>query len=134
MKGRIKLSSKIYNEAHALSEEAMEKADTDEYDGCNTNEKIARMSAAIARESETFVDWLRSFEMTSVLHDENIQKVRLLASFAFEETICRGCGKTRNDKFVMSYTNCDCAFCKICLEEAVSATLTCPACEQQLIW
>ena len=134
MKGRIDLSSKIYNEADALSEEAMDKATTDDYDEYGDNEKLARISEAMAREAETYVDWLRSFEMTTLLHDENIQKVRLLASFAFEETICRGCGKTRNDKFVMSYTNCDCAFCKICLEEAVSATLTCPACEQQLIW
>ena len=133
MKGRIDLSSKIYNEADALSEEAMDKATTDDYDECGDNEKLARISEAMAREAETYVDWLRSFEMTTLLHDENIRKARLLPSMALEETTCGGCGKTRNSRFVMTYTDCNCTICKVCLEEAVAATQNCPACGKPLI-
>ena len=133
MKGRIDLSSRIYNEAEALAEEAMDKAITDDHDECEDFEKFVRISDAMLREAETYVDWLRSFEKTTLLHDANIREARLLPSMALEETTCGGCGKNRNSRFVMTYTECNCTLCKVCLEEAVAATLNCPKCGKSIM-
>ena len=64
--GRLQLSSQIYNEAHAQVYAVICTACTSrEFGRCDDVEELSAMSSAVESEAQSFVDWLRSFEMIS---------------------------------------------------------------------